>query len=88
MEEGLVTDLDAKKWPDAQTDDASSFYKVGKPYFLSYIKWKIYQYTHTNINKSLLAIKHVKFSSCVIVIGKVEIVCLKILPEKIQMLCS
>ncbi|KAL1807742.1 hypothetical protein ACET3Z_024732 [Daucus carota] len=28
MEEGLVMDLDAKKWPDAQTDDASSFYKV------------------------------------------------------------
>ncbi|KAL8120847.1 hypothetical protein AgCh_017864 [Apium graveolens] len=28
MEAGLVMNLDAKKWPDAQTDDASSFYKV------------------------------------------------------------
>lgn len=32
MEAGLVMNLDAKKWPDAQTDDASSCYKVSKPY--------------------------------------------------------
>ncbi|CAK9159504.1 unnamed protein product [Ilex paraguariensis] len=28
LEAGSVMDLDAKKWPDAQTDDVSSFYKV------------------------------------------------------------
>ncbi|KAA8532692.1 hypothetical protein F0562_032725 [Nyssa sinensis] len=28
LEAGSVMDLDAKKWPDAQTDDASSLYKV------------------------------------------------------------
>ncbi|KAM7484579.1 hypothetical protein LguiA_000588 [Lonicera macranthoides] len=28
LEAGSVMDLDAKKWPDAQTDDSSSFYKV------------------------------------------------------------
>lgn len=28
MEGGTLMDLDAKKWPDAQTDDPSSFYKV------------------------------------------------------------
>ncbi|KAK9276921.1 hypothetical protein L1049_006459 [Liquidambar formosana] len=28
LEAGSVMDLDAKKWPDAQTDDASAFYKV------------------------------------------------------------
>jgi glutaminyl-tRNA synthetase len=28
MEPGSVLDLDAKKWPDAPADDASSFYKV------------------------------------------------------------
>lgn len=32
MEAGLVMNLDAKKWPDAQTDNASSFYKVSMPY--------------------------------------------------------
>lgn len=71
MEEGLVTDLDAKKWPDAQTDDSSSVYKVGEPYK----KWKVYQYTHASINKSLLTIKHVKFSSYLIVNRKLEIIC-------------
>lgn len=29
LEAGLVMDLDAKKWPEAPVDDASSFYKVG-----------------------------------------------------------
>ncbi|XP_019164926.1 PREDICTED: glutamine--tRNA ligase-like isoform X1 [Ipomoea nil] len=28
LEAGLVMELDAKKWPDAQSDDSSSFYKV------------------------------------------------------------
>ncbi|XP_047330436.1 glutamine--tRNA ligase, cytoplasmic isoform X2 [Impatiens glandulifera] len=28
LETGSILDLDAKKWPDAQEDDASSFYKV------------------------------------------------------------
>nr|GMD15320.1 glutamine--tRNA ligase [Ipomoea batatas] len=28
LEAGLVMELDAKKWPDAQSDDTSSFYKV------------------------------------------------------------
>ncbi|KAF9609062.1 hypothetical protein IFM89_012502 [Coptis chinensis] len=28
LEDNLIMDLDAKKWPDAQTDDASSIYKV------------------------------------------------------------
>ncbi|CAN4121839.1 unnamed protein product [Withania somnifera] len=28
LEAGLVMDLDAKKWPEASTDDSSSFYKV------------------------------------------------------------
>nr|GMD13628.1 glutamine--tRNA ligase [Ipomoea batatas]GMD21141.1 glutamine--tRNA ligase [Ipomoea batatas] len=28
LEPGLVMDLDAKRWPDAQTDDTLSFYKV------------------------------------------------------------
>nr|XP_016468499.1 PREDICTED: glutamine--tRNA ligase-like [Nicotiana tabacum] len=28
LEAGLVTDLDAKKWPEAPANDASSFYKV------------------------------------------------------------
>ncbi|XP_039072102.1 glutamine--tRNA ligase, cytoplasmic-like isoform X2 [Hibiscus syriacus] len=28
LESGSVLDLDAKKWPDAQTDDTSAFYKV------------------------------------------------------------
>ncbi|KAK6229174.1 hypothetical protein QUC31_002392 [Theobroma cacao] len=28
LESGSVMDLDAKKWPDAQADDASAFYKV------------------------------------------------------------
>ncbi|XVF02243.1 hypothetical protein REPUB_Repub04eG0159200 [Reevesia pubescens] len=28
LESGSVMDLDAKKWPDAQADDTSSFYKV------------------------------------------------------------
>nr|GMD18520.1 Glutamine--tRNA ligase [Ipomoea batatas]GMD19914.1 Glutamine--tRNA ligase [Ipomoea batatas] len=30
LEAGLVMELDAKKWPDAQSDDTSSFYKVTK----------------------------------------------------------
>ncbi|XP_002526992.2 glutamine--tRNA ligase [Ricinus communis] len=28
LEPGSIMDLEAKKWPDAQTDDASAFYKV------------------------------------------------------------
>ena len=28
LESGLVMDLDAKKWPDASTEDSSAFYKV------------------------------------------------------------
>lgn len=28
LEDNLVKEVDAKKWPDAQTDDTSSFYKV------------------------------------------------------------
>uniref|UniRef100_A0A2N9FPW4 glutamine--tRNA ligase n=1 Tax=Fagus sylvatica TaxID=28930 RepID=A0A2N9FPW4_FAGSY len=28
LEAGSIIDLDAKRWPDAQTDDASAFYKV------------------------------------------------------------
>ncbi|KAK6931522.1 Glutamyl/glutaminyl-tRNA synthetase, class Ib, catalytic domain [Dillenia turbinata] len=28
MESGMAMDLDAKKWPDAQNDDVSAFYKV------------------------------------------------------------
>ncbi|KAL6311605.1 hypothetical protein AAG906_039101 [Vitis piasezkii] len=28
LEDGSITDLDAKKWPDAQEDDASAFHKV------------------------------------------------------------
>lgn len=28
LEAGTVMDLDARKWPDAQTDDASASYKV------------------------------------------------------------
>ncbi|KAE8732104.1 Glutamine-tRNA ligase / glutaminyl-tRNA synthetase, putative isoform 3 [Hibiscus syriacus] len=32
LESGSVLDLDAKKWPDAQADDTSAFYKVGVPF--------------------------------------------------------
>lgn len=28
MESGTIMHLDAKRWPDAQADDASAFYKV------------------------------------------------------------
>ncbi|KAJ0700985.1 putative glutamine--tRNA ligase [Helianthus annuus] len=29
LEPSSIIDLDAKKWPDAPVDDASSYYKVG-----------------------------------------------------------
>ena len=28
LENGSILDLDAKKWPEAQADEASAFYKV------------------------------------------------------------
>lgn len=34
LEAGIVTDLDAKKWPEAPVNDASSFYKVGMHFLL------------------------------------------------------
>lgn len=39
LEAGLVMDLDAKKWPEAPADDASSFYKVGTHFLLIIINW-------------------------------------------------
>ncbi|KAF9593838.1 hypothetical protein IFM89_025623 [Coptis chinensis] len=33
LDDNLIMDLDAKKWPDAQTDDASSIYKVSVEFF-------------------------------------------------------
>lgn len=35
LEAGSLMDLDAKKWPDAQLEDASSFYKVSSCYLKS-----------------------------------------------------
>lgn len=36
LEAGSLMDLDAKKWPDAQLEDPSSFYKVTSCYLKSY----------------------------------------------------
>lgn len=39
LEAGLVMDLDAKKWPEAPADDASSFYKVDTHFVLIVINF-------------------------------------------------
>lgn len=38
LEADSIINLDAKRWPDAQTDDASAFYKVTVDFFISFFQ--------------------------------------------------